>query len=465
MFLNPLFLAGTALVALPIVLHLLMRPKPKHLLFPALRFVKQRHDVNRRTMRVRNWLLLLLRAAAIFLLAIALARPSIQTAASIGSREGPIAAAFVCDTLPRMEYRNENQTRLDVARELATSLMTELPEDSQIAVLDAATTAPSFQIDRAAASQRLERLEIKNVGQPLSSVALCALELLKTSELPKELYVLTDMSSGAWNLHDTELTARLDEMPGVAVYVIDVGVTNPQNYSLGEIRLSGQTLARNSQLNLSTDLTSMGLDGERIVESYVVNAEGKPEKRSQQIVATKPGETSAVDFVLGGLDIGTHQGFLRLVGGDALPADDRRYFSVEVRPAWKVLVAAPQPAAETAFLFTEALAPQVFRKNGQARFECTVVDYEALPNATLHNFAGIILLDPPPLADPTWQHLAAYVESGGGVALFVGEAAQPVASFNSVAARVASCRSRVASPLARRRPGHRARRIAAPDAR
>jgi len=38
-FVNPLLLAGTALVALPIVLHLIMRRKPKLLEFPALRFI------------------------------------------------------------------------------------------------------------------------------------------------------------------------------------------------------------------------------------------------------------------------------------------------------------------------------------------------------------------------------------------------------------------------------------------
>ena len=61
-FLHLTLLAGTALVALPIVLHLIMRRRPTRLEFPALRFIQKRHDVNRRRLRLRHLLLLLLRA-------------------------------------------------------------------------------------------------------------------------------------------------------------------------------------------------------------------------------------------------------------------------------------------------------------------------------------------------------------------------------------------------------------------
>ncbi|HEX4128403.1 MAG TPA: BatA domain-containing protein [Pirellulales bacterium] len=436
MFLNPLFLAGTALVVVPIVLHLLMRPRPKHLLFPALRFIRQRHDVNRRQMRLRNWLLLLLRAAVICLLALALARPSIQgNAGGIGAREGPVAAAFVFDTLPRMSYRHENQTRLEAAQAFGASLLGELPEESRVAVLDAATTLPTFQVDLGGANHRIERLEPRAVGRALSKVAIDAAGLLKTSDLPKEIYLFSDLSRAAWDPGDAaELTAALESLGLTGVYLIDVGVEHPQNYALGEVRLPGQSLAKNTALNLRCELSSRGVSGQRVVESYLLGRQGQAEKRSQEIVELAEGESAAIEFVLGGLDEGTHQGFLRIVGGDALAADDTRYFTVDVRPAWKVLVAAPEPAEDYAFYLTEALAPQAFRKNGQARFDCDVIGYPRLAEAPLERYAAVVLLDPPPLADAVWQQIGAFAQAGGGVAVCVGDAAQPVASFNSAAA-------------------------------
>ena len=55
---------------------------------------------------------------------------------------------------------------------------------------------------------------------------------------------------------------------------------------------------------------------------------------------------------------------VRIVGQDSLAADDVRYFSVEVRPPWPVLVVAQQPTAETAIYLTEAIAPPEMRKRG-----------------------------------------------------------------------------------------------------
>ena len=47
-FVNISLLAGTALIAVPIILHLIMRRRPTLLEFPALRFLQKRHDVNQR---------------------------------------------------------------------------------------------------------------------------------------------------------------------------------------------------------------------------------------------------------------------------------------------------------------------------------------------------------------------------------------------------------------------------------
>ena len=57
--LNPALLAGLGLAAIPILLHLLMRAKPKRLIFPALRLILQRRKQNTRRMQLRHfWLLL-----------------------------------------------------------------------------------------------------------------------------------------------------------------------------------------------------------------------------------------------------------------------------------------------------------------------------------------------------------------------------------------------------------------------
>ena len=180
LFLHPFLLAGAGLIAVPIVLHLVMRRRPRRLEFPALRFVQRRHDTNRRRLRLRHLLLLLLRAAVIALLALALAGPSMRLPNSLGgNQEEPVAAALVFDAAPRMDYRQENRTRLDVARDIGRRLLKQLPRDSQIAVLDTRVGPAVFQPDRGSALQRIEQLTTAGNSQPLVCAVIDGLQLLE----------------------------------------------------------------------------------------------------------------------------------------------------------------------------------------------------------------------------------------------------------------------------------------------
>lgn len=79
-WLHPVLLIGLGLVAIPVVLHLLMRAKPKKLVFPALRLIQNRKRTNVRRLRLRHLALLLLRMAVIGLIVLAVARPSVPAA-------------------------------------------------------------------------------------------------------------------------------------------------------------------------------------------------------------------------------------------------------------------------------------------------------------------------------------------------------------------------------------------------
>jgi hypothetical protein len=432
-FVNLSLLAGTALVALPILLHLIMRRKPKLLEFPALRFLAKRHDTNQRSLRLRHLLLLLLRAAAIALLAFALARPSLNVSGGIGSQEAPVAAALVFDAAPHMQYRHENQTRLEAAKDLGLWLTAQLPEQSEIAVLDTRVgAAAAFQADRGAAKDRIERLDAVSNSQPLAAAIDAAVPLLEQTRLPrKEIYVFTDLSRGAWPAeHAARLRQQLGSLSGAGVYVIDVGVDKPTDYGLGAVRLSAEVFSSRGELTVATDVTCVGAAAQRSVELQLADAKDKPPQRREQTVEATPGELRPVEFRLGGLAPGVHQGTVRIIGQDGLAANDLRYFTVEAKTAWRVLVAAPSSAHCNPRFLTEALAPARWRKEGLARFQCDLCDLGDLAARPLANYAVVCLLDPTPLEPAVWQKLAAYAADGHGMVIFLGRNATPIDSFN-----------------------------------
>src|SRR4051794_12467438 len=152
-------------MGVPIALHLIMRQQPKRIEFPALRFIRQREQANRRRMRLRHWILLALRCLAIALLAAAFARPRLVASSLLAGQEAPVAAAFVFDTSPRLQCRYQNQTRLEVAKDTALWLLPQLPAESDVAVVDTGPVAAAFSIDRPTAHKKIERLKPTAVGR------------------------------------------------------------------------------------------------------------------------------------------------------------------------------------------------------------------------------------------------------------------------------------------------------------
>lgn len=432
-FLTPMLLGGAALVAVPLLLHLIMRRKPVKREFPALRFLKARATANRRRLRLNHLLLLLLRMAALSLLALALARPTLRGAGWLADGEGPVAAVFIFDNAPRMLLREANRTRLEQATAMAKVLFDKLPPTSKVAVLDTSGNAAAFSPTIAAAAARVDRLATATPVVSLADAMREGLRLLDTSGLARhEMYVFTDCSRGAWEgASPLEVTAS---HPDASVLYVDVGARGAQNFSLDAVDLASDLVAAGTPLTLSVQASRTGPDATRAVAVELVAADGHYARRAAKPVAWKQGSAVEVAFEVAGLEPGVRQGRVVIDGSDDLEADDVRYFTVQVGSPVRVLVAAPAPADRTAFLVSQAIAPVALRKAGKARFDPAVIDVERLDGTPWEGVKGIVLVDPPPLPAASWEQLAQWVASGGGLVVWLGPRAGDAARFNSPAA-------------------------------
>lgn len=331
-FLNFSLLAGGLLMAVPILLHLVMRQRPKQLIFPALRFIQQRREANRRQLQLRHWILLALRCGAVLLAALALARPSVASGligswiaisllgvallaaivitlvsiftrrplvvlitsiaatmvlaglvlwmlakvltglgTGIGDQEAPLAAVVVVDTSPRMQYRHENRTRLAQAQEIGGWLLEQFPAGSEVAICDSKPGSGNFAVDRAAAAKTLERLRITGSPRPLVEVVAQGIELAKQNKrLRKEVYVFSDLTQAAWQNGDAGALRKLvAENEQILLYIVDVGVRDPKNVALGKVQLSSEVIPAKAAITLETTVAATGLKDERQVELYL----------------------------------------------------------------------------------------------------------------------------------------------------------------------------------------------------
>src|SRR5215510_1556836 len=98
-FLSPLFLAGAAAAAIPIVLHLLKREPEPRVKFAPVKLLRQAPVEDTQKHRLRELLLLALRVASLVLLALAFARPFFASGAAAGATGATIIALDTSSSL------------------------------------------------------------------------------------------------------------------------------------------------------------------------------------------------------------------------------------------------------------------------------------------------------------------------------------------------------------------------------
>src|SRR4051812_19589101 len=117
--LSPLFLLLGTAAAVPLLIHLLRRRVGNRVEFPAVRYLLRAEQENRRTLRLRNMLLMLLRVAAILLLSIAAARP---IGRMIGVGHAPAAVVIVLDNTTSTGVVVGGRSMVDRFKSAATTM-------------------------------------------------------------------------------------------------------------------------------------------------------------------------------------------------------------------------------------------------------------------------------------------------------------------------------------------------------
>jgi hypothetical protein len=210
-FVFPLLLGGLALAGVPILLHLIMRQKPKQLPFPAFRFLLQKHKTNLRKLRLRHLLLLALRVLLLALICLALARPKISGEGLNLSGDQPVAAVLVFDTRFSMGYALDDgagpKSLLDLAKRKAKELLAGLPDDSKVAVLDTARANKTW-VSPMNARKHVDDLKLRPDNFSITDRLVDAYDMLDkvardgeeaVRRLPRFLYVFSNRTQSGWD--------------------------------------------------------------------------------------------------------------------------------------------------------------------------------------------------------------------------------------------------------------------------
>ncbi len=263
-FVNPALVAGLALASVPLIIHLLNRQRFRPMPWAAMRFVLAAYKKTRRRANLENLLLLLLRMAAVALLALAVARPFLgersplaqlaqsrrdvvlvlDLSGSTGYRTGVRSVhedivERARTILLELDAGRDDRVRL-IAAGAAPRLLSWRRPDEALSMLASLSGPDDETLDLAAALGEVARLAEEDAAQAGAS----ALEIRLLTDLQRGSFEAAPVADGPARapavLEQLDRLAALD----LKVWVEDLGPSEatPPNLSVAAIEPVGEIL-------------------------------------------------------------------------------------------------------------------------------------------------------------------------------------------------------------------------------
>jgi hypothetical protein len=409
LFLVPAFLAGLALLVIPILIHLRRKQRSQVVVFPSLMFLEKIPYQSEDRREIQNWMLLLLRALAVILLVAAFARPFMdRTELQAGTLTGPKESVLLIDRSYSMAVGDRWSRALDAARAVVSS-MGPLDRTSVVFFSSSAAAAQMSTSDRTRLRAAIDSARVSSQATRYGPGLRLAQSLLEASELPsRELVIISDFQRAGWT---GEEGVHLPE--GTQVNTITVADGPIDNTSLAGVTLTRQRFSDRERISPVARVTRLGGESPVNVEA-ILEIDGRETQRRQvSLPAAGAAQVTFEPFVLTARHM---RGTVR-VGTDALAQDNVHHFVVSPGAATGVLLVGDRPAPGGAVTRSVMFLQNALGITDEGGFD-VVVRPGSPTDAELANRSVVILHDAPV---PGGARLRRFVEGGGGLIVAVGE--------------------------------------------
>jgi len=421
-FLFPVVLAASAAVAAPVIIHLMMRTKPRLVVFPAMRFVLKTHQANLSKLKLKHLILLAMRMAMIALIVLLIARAQLPNWAAAPQEALPTAAVIVVDNSASMAYEHGGKSVLARAKQMAGELVASLPEGSLVLVLNTGQVKGGGKFLGARDVVTKQIFDIVQ-GSGHASVARAvgaAAESLARIDMPrKDVYVMSDMTAQAWR--DSVEFAGVE---GVRFVLVDCWGGEDINYALDGLSLEAMSVPLGGEASIETVLHSRRAGGQVRVQLELDGR--KVEERSVTLAASS---SSPLQFTVSPGREGVVHGRVILDRDDPLQADNVRHFTLQVNSPTELLVLRDATTIGrgdwTTFLMSNAIAPSGGSPGRQASVRRKTISADRLAAPHLASPHVVLASNVSSLGASQWTLLETYVRDGGRLWVVAGPLTSP----------------------------------------
>ena len=455
-FSAPGMLLGTLTVSVPIIIYLINRQRFRRRKWAAMEFLLRAMRKNRRRLQLENLLLLLIRCAVLFLLALAMARPFVRGTPIGGLSDQPENWIFVLDSSYSMNAKSGTQSLFHLAQEASTRIVEDLVDPGdRVAVVAADRTArvivPPTQVTDRSVSDILRQINDLKPGHDALNVAGVfqqAFDVAQDFESPgvevalsaKKLMFFSDFQRRDWldgdQLRDPQVRDLLRQLRDASIELRFAELRgSDRNLGVIDLNVEPSVVSRDVWVELRALIKNQGSEDYDAVE-IAFFVDGVEERTGMARIGAGESVLRTLPYRF---STSGHHSVSVEVRGDGLVTDNRRWHSVQVLENADVLLVDGDPGAtaldrETLFLQIALLPDDAddFRRTPYEPVFRTV-DQAIGEDLQDDRFVAVVLANvaASDLPEHYVDSLRSYVRQGGALMVFPGDRVIP-SEYNQV---------------------------------
>lgn len=408
-FLEPWLLLGLPLVALPIAIHLINQRRFQTVRWGAMMFLLNANRMSRGYARLRQWLIMAFRMAAIAALIFAISRPLASGWLGLVAAGHPDTTIIILDRSPSMQQTDAaggDSKLMTGRRQLAETLKA---VGSAHWVLIESTTQKPRELDSPDALLKSPAAEATSAPSDLPALLEAAGNYVRTNKAGRtDIWICSDIRQNDWDAESGRWRALRDSFlalgPRIRFHLLAYPQAGTGNVSVRVSDVRRQESGNAAELVLSLRLLREGEPGPPISVPVHLEIEGA---RSELTVEMDKNEYDLKDYRIP-LESRHERGWGKVtIPADVNPADNDFYFAFEKPAPRRALIVADDGQAARPLLLAAAITPD-------PSVQCTadVVAADQLASVEWEKVSLLLWQAPLPQGE-TARRVREFVERGG----------------------------------------------------
>jgi hypothetical protein len=410
-FLQSALLFGMAMVAIPLALHLFMRRRLKNRPFPALMLLTGSSRRSMRTLTPRQWLVMLLRMAALAALVAAAAQPALKNSSlPLPGASASSTVHIIPDNSSGMNSKHNGVALFELAKAAAEKIVANSSREDDV-YLELACEDPAGPLPRdpSALSDSIRKATTSYCAPDLGlKINKVARSLRDVRSVEKKIVVLADFRNNIFQ------TPPLEAAPGDPDIVF---VNFSQGLKINDLNIESVETplypSPGEELRICYHLKGNVRAQTEINVELFIDADKRGE---QSVLMGEGGEVeSCFSITLG--EAGQVAGKIA-IRGEGLPDNVSKRFIISAREKIKLALVASRESTRDpesgAFYLLRGLRSATGAGGGARSIELSVISPDGLDADSLSDVDAVIISDPSGLSPKGLAVAADFVSSGGG---------------------------------------------------